>query len=198
MSVSISLVGAYKLKEIIDNLQKIFPEEVRAMVLEVAYVDVLTTAIDSASKIPVDTGRLRASYHVKYLKKPNPETARTKAKLDKIGNLSESKMTHSYTAKEDSSQNATTKTFDGTLKESVDLDTVIVGTNVDYAKKINREGGGGEKSRSKEPKGTGQGHFDKAVAFGKIALKNELANLAKRLERNIAKKAKENVKDGDL
>jgi hypothetical protein len=107
-------------------------------------------------------------------------------------------MTHVYSAKEDSSENAKTKTFDGTLSESVDLDSVVVGTNVEYAKKINREGGGGPNSRSGKPKGTGQGHFDKAVAFGKIGLQKEMTNLAKRLEGEISRRAAEKAKDGDL
>ena len=198
MSVIVSLQGAYKLRETIKNLKNMFPEEVRAMVLEVAYVDILTKAIDKESNIPVDTGRLRSSYHVKYMKKPNPETSRTKAKLAKIGKLPESQMNYNYTAKNDDEEGESVKTFDGTLSESVDLDSVIVGTNVEYAKKINREGGGGPNSRSGKPKGTGQGHFDKAVAFGKIGLQKEMTNLAKRLEGEISRRAAEKAKDGDL
>lgn len=198
MSIYVDLKGAYKLKETIKELSKMFPEEVRAMVLEVAYVDILTHAINKESNIPVDTGRLRASYHVKYLKKPNPETSRTKAKIAKLGNLPESKLTHTYLAKENSDENANSKSFDGTLNEVVDLDSIVVGTNVEYAKKINREGGGGPNSRGEKPKGTGQGHFDKAIINGKIGLQREMTNLAKRLEREIARRAAEKAKDGDL
>ena len=197
MSVTVSLQGAYKLRETIKNLKDMFPEEVRAMVLEVAFVDILTETI-KGKDFPVDTGRLRSSYHVKYLKKPNPETSRTKAKLAKLGELPESQMNYVFTAKNDDEKGASVKTFDGTLSESVDLDSVVVGTNVEYAKKINREGGGGPNSRKQNPKGTGQGHFDKAIANGKVGLQKEMTNLARRLEGEISRRAAEKAKDGDL
>lgn len=202
MSLSISLAGTRKLKNTIKELSKIFPEEVRAMVLEVALVDVETYA--KANEIPVDTGRLRASIHTKYKKKPNPETATTKRKLQKLGYLSESQETFTYEA-EDGKKNPGKKQFDGTLSEIVDLDTVVVGTNVEYAQKINRVGGGGDNSRRtdsetglKRPKGYGKNFFDKAVENGERNLINELSNLSKRLEREIVNRAKAKAKDGDL
>ena len=72
MSLKIDLTGTRTLQAQIEQLQKIFPEEVKAMILEVALVDVETYAKDKAN-IPVDTGRLRASIHTKYIKKPEPE-----------------------------------------------------------------------------------------------------------------------------
>lgn len=178
MTLKIDLTGTRTLQAQIEQLQKIFPEEVKAMILEVALVDVETYAKDKAN-IPVDTGRLRASIHTKYIKKPEPATNRTKQKLNaaqsEIGHtLEPSQMTYTY-KDEDGNE------FDGTLTAKPDEFSVIVGTNVKYAKKINRQGGGGENSRRGLPKGQGQAFFDKAIENGKQALRNELKNLSRRL-----------------
>jgi hypothetical protein len=212
MSLKIDLTGTRTLQAQIEQLQKIFPEEVKAMILEVALVDVETYAKDKAN-IPVDTGRLRASIHTKYIKKPEPENKRTKAKLiaaqSEIGHsIEKTQMTYSYKDNEGNE-------FDGTLTAKPDEFSVIVGTNVKYAKKINRTGGGGPNANrslnSKRnlnkygkrqgptlPKGWGEAFFDKAIANGKAALRNELKNLANRLK-DIAKDAarKAGKKAGD-
>jgi phage gpG-like protein len=206
MSLKVDLTGTRTLQAQILELQKIFPEEVKAMILEVALVDIETYAKTKVN-IPVDTGRLRASIHTKYVKKPEPENKRTKAKMieaqSEIGHsIQQSQTTYNYKDNEGNE-------FDGTLTEKADEFTVIVGTNVKYAKKINRTGGGGPNSNrslnSKRnlgkygkrqgpslPKGWGMAFFDKAVANGKMALRNEMKNLANRLK-DIAKDAAKNA-----
>lgn len=109
--------------------------------------------------IPVDTGRLRASIYTKWVKEQQ----------------------HLYTDGQGNN-------FNGTLEEKVDLNTILVGTNVNYAPKINRNGGGGENSSRtsgglKRPKGYGKGFMDNAYLNGKQSLKKELAQLANRVEK---------------
>lgn len=160
--IKAQVLGDAVLQRQIKKLSKRFPEEVRRIVLEVALVDVETYAKEHA--IPVDTGRLRASIHTKFRpdmvagKTPDPETY-----LDGNG-----------------------KQFDGRLSGMIDRDTVIVGTNVPYAIKINREGGGGKysmrKSKGKKrPKGYGRGFFTKAVLNGRIALRRDIKRLIDRI-----------------
>ena len=180
MRSSISLKGANKLKAKIDIIRELFPDEVMATVLEVALVDVETYAKREAN-IPGDTGRLRASIHTKYDKKPQPVTKRTKTKLSeaesiKEGNVPVSQRSYSY--KDDDGTE-----YDGTLSAILDDFSVYVGTNVEYAKKINREGGGGDFSRSKLPKGTGEAFWDKAVENGRINLNKEMNNLVNRMSK---------------
>lgn len=108
--------------------------------------------------IPVDTGRLRASINTKSVRKE----------------------LHRY---EDNDGQA----FDGTLSPSVDLDHVVVGTNVEYAEYINKNGGGGpfsnrEVDGMKRPKGYGKGFFDKAVRNGEIQLEKRLRRLINDME----------------
>lgn len=206
MSLKVDLTGTRTLFQQIEQLKKIFPEEVKAMILEVALVDVETYAKNKVN-IPVDTGRLRASIHTKYIKKPEPENKRTKAKLisaqsESGQTIKNSQLTFNYRDNEGNE-------FDGTLSERPDEWTVIVGTNVKYAKKINRTGGGGPNANrslnSKRnlgkygkrqgpslPKGWGINFFDKAIDNGKRALRNELKNLANRLK-DIAKDASKKV-----
>lgn len=169
MKVSVS--GFRELQSQLKQLQQRFPDEVKAMIFEVALVDVETYAKDETG-IPVDTGRLRASIHTKYLRKPKKPINTGSA--DK--SVDHSQMTYIY--KDDEGN-----TFDGTLTPQPDEYSVIVGTNVKYAKKINRQGGGGANSRRKLPKGQGQAFFDKAINNGKIALRRELKQLAKRLHK---------------
>lgn len=192
MSLSVNLTGARTLAKQIEIIRDIFPEEVYAEILTVALVDIETFAKDKAD-IPVDTGRLRASIHTKYRLKPKPQTKTTTARLSKAEKESKnengsSQMTFNYQAKVvDQVINKVpiyrTETFDGTLSVIPDELEVIVGTNVEYAQKINRIGGGGSKSRSGLPKGTGQGFWDKAVANGKMELGKRMRNLVNRMSK---------------
>jgi phage gpG-like protein len=132
-------------------IEKHFPREVREAVYNTAFVSI--EGYIKRNDIPVDTGRLRASFTTKSVKKE----------------------THSYTDRDGT-------VYDGTLSERIDLDTVIVGSNVDYAERINKFGGGGENSRrtvngNKRSKGYGQGFFDKAVKNGQIMLMRRLQKL---------------------
>lgn len=166
MSIKVRLTGDKELKKDILKLMKLIPEEVRNVMLETAIVDIESYA--KQNDIPVDTGRLRSSIHTKYVKNV------------RIGR-SESKTTHSYS---DNVGNS----YDGTLSESVDINSVAVGTNVEYARKINRTGGGGEGSGrtvggEKRAKGFGKNFFDKASANGRIQLDKNIRALAKRVEK---------------
>jgi phage gpG-like protein len=97
-----------KLLKNLKGLQKELHEKMKAEVVKTALVDVETPAKQDCR---VDTGRLRASIHTKYT----------------------DKKTHSY--KDDEGES-----FDGTLKEGIkDTNTifkVVVGTNVEYASRI--------------------------------------------------------------
>jgi len=109
--------------------------------------------------IPIDTGRLRSSIHTKYTKKIQHNYS------DNVGN-----------------------TYDGTIRESIDINSVVVGTNVEYAQKINRLGGGGQNSGRtsgglKRDKGFGKGFFDKAWINGKKNLNMNLNKLMKRVDK---------------
>jgi hypothetical protein len=194
MSLKVDLTGTRTLSAQIAELKKIFPEEIKAMILEVALVDIETYAKKEAD-IPVDTGRLRASIHTKYIKKPEPKTSTTQKKLIQAQSeinhsIDTSQLTYNYKDDEGNS-------FDGTLATKVNDDfEVVVGTNVKYAKKINRLGGGGVNSARGLPKGQGQHFFDKAINNGKLALRNELGNLAKRLDRIVDKAKKDAGKKG--
>lgn len=166
MSIEVNLIGEEKLRKEIQRLIKEFPEEVRKVMLETAIVDIESYA--KTNDIPVDTGRLRSSIYTKYVKNV------------RIGG-SESKTSHNY------SDNFG-QTYNGTLSESVDIDSIVVGTNVEYAQKINRIGGGGENSGrisegSKRSKGYGKAFFDKAWSNGKQQLAKNLADLAKRVDK---------------
>lgn len=171
MSVKIDLMNTRKLIEQIEALKKQFPEEVRTVVLQTA-VEVHAHIIEN--DIPIDTGRLRASFHIKFLKKPDT----TRAKALRLPNQQTS---YNYSADG--------KSFDGTISEPVTDEIVIVGSNVEYAKRINRLGGGGEYSRRKDesgfkrPKGYGQNFFDKAVERGYTRFLQRSRNLVARIER---------------
>lgn len=203
MSLKVDLSGTRSLIHQIKEIEKMFPEEVNAVVLEVALVDVETYAKREVD-IPVDSGRLRASIHTKFGKKPEPEVSKSKQRMQQKAARSEngmpqSQLNYSYyvPTQTDENGNVTSEggTFDGTLKTPIGLDYVIVGTNVEYAQKINRVGGGGENSRSQLPKGTGQGFFDKAVKNGEIQLRKQMSNLVSRMDR-MAKRAAEKAKRG--
>jgi len=198
LKFNVDLDGAKKLQKEILALQKKFPEEVKSMLFEVALVDIETFAKDKAN-IPVDTGRLRASIHTSYSSLPNPSTSRTKQKLKEAEAISGEVLTPSKTTYNYSVDG---KSYDGTLSEKPEEFEVIVGTNVEYAEKINRVGGGGpnsnrslnsKKNRAKFgtrqgptfPKGWGKGYFDKAVANGRTNLLKEMRNLKARLMRII-------------
>lgn len=192
------LNGTRSLINQIKEIQKLFPQEVDSVVLEVALVDVETFA-KRETDIPVDSGRLRASIHTKFAKRPSPEVARSKSRLQKKiarseNGLPDSQLSFSYhvpaVVGDDGEIIEKAKTYDGSLETPLDLNSVLVGTNVEYAKKINRRGGGGPNSRSQLPLGTGQGFFDKAVKNGERQLINQMRNLVNRMDR-IAKKAKE-------
>lgn len=179
MSVKIDLMNTRKLIEQIEALKKQFTEEVRTVVLQTA-VEVHAHIIEN--DIPIDTGRLRASFHIKFLKKP--DTTRAKALR-----LPAQQTTYTYSAKKKNKNRTGQESFDGTISEPVTDEFVIVGSNVEYAKRINRLGGGGEYSRrkdesgSKRPKGYGQGFFDKAVERGYTRFLQRSRNLVARIER---------------
>lgn len=164
MSVKVDLVGDKELKKQLKQLMKIIPNETLATLLEVAFVDIETFAKDKAN-IPVNTGRLRASLHTKYKRKPKESTLPIPSQQTNFRYSAEGEL------------------FDGTLSEPIDENTIIVGTNVEYAKRINRLGGGGPNSRRKLPKGQGQAFFDKAVNNGYVSLKGRLVKLAKKIEK---------------
>lgn len=157
MSLKAQLVGDRKLQQQIKKLAMKFPERVREEVLAVALVDVESFAKGDTPRnvIPVDTGRLRASIHTKF----------------KTG------MVKGYTMGSENYRDDEGKTFDGTLKTSIDFDSVVVGTNVNYAAKINREGGGGESSRGQRTKGYGQGFWTRAVINGRRQLRLRMRKL---------------------
>lgn len=161
MNVEVNLIGSDKLKKQIGQLLKVFEQETRKVVLTTALVDIETYMKENA--IPVDTGRLRSSIHTKF----------------KSGMVAGIQPT-SETYKDDQGN-----VFDGRLDTSIDLNSVVVGTNVEYAKKINREGGGGNSSKrtdggKRKAKGYGQGFFDKAVKHGEIVLQKELEKLVEK------------------
>lgn len=169
MSISFQLQNTRAIQDLINQIAKEMPDEVASTILEVAHVDIETFAKKEAD-IPVDTGRLRASIHTKYTRKPSIGAA---ARLP----IPQTQERYTYTAEGEA--------FDGTLQTPAGKLTVIVGTNVEYAKKINREGGGGKNSRSQLPKGTGQGFMDKAALNGQQALKRELQTLAARIKKKF-------------
>lgn len=173
--ISVDLKGDLKLRDQLHILSELMEDKVKAMILEVAFVDVETFA---KTKVPVDSGRLRASIHTKFKSKGDAKALP----------LPESQLTFSYKAQGE--------TFDGTLREPLKELEVIVGTNVEYAKKINREGGGGVNSRSKLPKGTGQGYMDKAASNGRVALRREAQALVNQIER-ISEEARRRARGGD-
>lgn len=173
--ISVDLKGDSKLREQLHILSGLMEDKVKAMILEVAFVDVETFA---KKEVPVDTGRLRASIHTKFKSKGDAKALP----------LPESQQTFSYTSEGE--------TYNGTLREPIKELEVIVGTNVEYAKKINREGGGGPNSRSQLPKGTGQGYMDKAAANGRVALRREAQALVNQVER-ISEEARRKAKGGD-
>jgi phage gpG-like protein len=162
--LKIELINSAKLTKEIEKLMKLVPEETRNLILEVAFVDIETFAKDKAN-IPVDTGRLRASIHTKFQRKPKTSTLP----------LPSTQTRYNYMADG--------KSFDGSLDEPIDINTIVVGTNVEYAKKINRVGGGGKNSRSQLPKGTGQNFFDKSINNGKVQLRERMLKLAKLIEK---------------
>jgi hypothetical protein len=174
--ISVDLKGDNKLREQLHILSGLMEDKVKAMILEVAFVDIETFA---KKEVPVDTGRLRASIHTKFKSKGDAKALP----------LPESQQTFSYTSEG--------QTYNGTLREPIKELEVIVGTNVEYAKKINREGGGGPNSRSQLPKGTGQGFMDKAAANGRLALRREAQALVNQVER-ISEKARRKAKGGDV
>jgi hypothetical protein len=195
--MSADLSGTKKLKYQIYKMAQMFPDEVDAIVLEVALVDVETFAKKEAD-IPVDSGRLRASIHTKFNRKVNPHMNTSKARLKRNeakyeGAMPDSQKTYEYYVPaqfdENGNQIEPAKTYDGTLQTPTTWNSVVVGTNVEYAKKINREGGGGPNSRSKNPKGTGQGFFDKAVINGRQKLIRQMGYLVKNMNK-LAQKAK--------
>jgi len=199
MSVHVNLSGANKLMYQIQQLRKNFPDEVKAMYLEVALVDIETYA-KNETDIPVDTGRLRASIHTKYNIKPNPKTKRTRQKLMEAAvkaeeGFPESRRSYYYTVTEGEGESRKEKTYDGTLSANPDEWNIYVGTNVEYAKKINRQGGGGPNSKrtdesgTKFPKGKGQHFWDKAVDNGRENLRKEMGLLYKRIQ-DLLKKSK--------
>lgn len=104
--------------------------------------------------IPIDTGRLRASITTKTIKD----------------------QTHTYHDDEGNE-------YDGSLRTNIDENSVVVGTNVVYANKMNRLGGGGAGSKrtdltgQKRGSGYGQGFFDKGVKNGEIQLEKRLRKL---------------------
>jgi phage gpG-like protein len=166
MSVTFQFKGEKELRKKLAELAKKMPEEAQKLILETAIIDIESFA--KSNTIPVDTGRLRASIHTKYVKSVNVANSTTHgnyAYTDNVGN-----------------------SFDGSLSASVDINSVVVGTNVQYANKINREGGGGEGSGrtsggSKRPKGYGKNFFDKAVNNGKSMLLKRLTDLSKRVDK---------------
>jgi phage gpG-like protein len=166
MSVTFQFKGEKELGKKLAELAKKMPQEAQKLILETAIIDIESFA--KSNTIPVDTGRLRASIHTKYVK---------------IVNVANS-TTHGNYAYSDNAGNS----FDGSLSASVDINSVVVGTNVKYASKINREGGGGEGSGrtsggSKRPKGYGKNFFDKAVNNGKSMLVKRLTDLSKRVDK---------------
>lgn len=166
MSVKFEFKGDKELQKKLSELAKKMPEEAQKLILETAIIDIESFA--KSNTIPVDTGRLRASIHTKYVKSVN------------VANSS----THGNYSYSDNKGNS----YDGSLSESVDINSVVVGTNVVYASKINRIGGGGENSGrtsggSKRPKGYGKNFFDKAVNNGKTMLLKRLQDLSKRVDK---------------
>ena len=161
MSVKMNLLNDKVLRDQLKQLQKKFPQEAREILVEVALVDV--ESYMKKNDIPVDTGRLRASIHTKF----------------KNG------MSKQYTPESETYSDNEGNTFDGTLSGKLTIDSVIVGTNVEYAEKINRIGGGGENSKRtvggmKRSKGYGKGFFDNAVKNGEMRLLAEMKNLINR------------------
>lgn len=140
-----------QLKQIFKN----FPRDVETAITHTAIVDVETFI--KKNPIPVDTGRLRASFHTKRIAKP----------------------THKY-------QDNDGHFFDGTLKGQVYKDMVLVGSNVEYAERLNRLGGGGTTSRRtsggiKKPKGYAKGFFDRAIENGEKRLVERIEELINKL-----------------
>jgi phage gpG-like protein len=166
MSVKFEFKGEKELKKKLAELVKKIPIEAQKLILETAIIDIESYA--KSNEIPVDTGRLRSSIHTKYIRSVN------------VANSS----THGNYSYSDNTGNS----YDGSLSESVDINSVVVGTNVEYAQKINRLGGGGEGSGrtaggSKKPKGYGKNFFDKAVNNGKTMLLKRLKDLSKRVDK---------------
>jgi hypothetical protein len=199
MSVHVNLSGTNKLIYQIQQLRKDFPDEVKAMYLEVALVDIETYA-KNETDIPVDTGRLRASIHTKYSHRPTPKNRATQRKLSAAAMASEnglplSQSSYFYTVTEGEGENSKEVTYNGTLSVQPDEWNVYVGTNVQYAKKINRVGGGGPNSKrtdesgAKFAKGKGQHFWTKAVENGRENLRREMGLLYKRIQ-NMLKKSK--------
>lgn len=134
------ITGSNELQKQLKELLKEFPQEIEQIVTHTAIVDV--ESFIKRNPIPVDTGRLRASFHTKRVSKP----------------------THRYNDDEGNS-------FDGTLRGKVYKDSVLVGSNVEYAEFMNERGGGGEFSGRtvggmKRAKGYAKGFFDRAVENG--------------------------------
>lgn len=160
--MTVKIDGDRILKSQLEKLKLLFPEECRAIVAEVAMVDVETFAKKNSNNIPVDTGRLRNSIHTEFVNGFGGYTPKPTTYTDDAGN-----------------------SFNGKLSASLDNDSVVVGTNLEYAQKINRIGGGGENSRrkskgEKRPKGYGQGFWDRAIKNGEVALLRELSDLIRR------------------
>lgn len=186
----------------LELIQEHFPDEVRAVVLEVAHVDI--ESYIKENDIPVDTGRLRASFHVKYLKKPNAERLKRGSVLR---SFKESQLRFQYDAQEldrvvNKVKQYRSTSFDGSLSANPTMDTVIVGSNVEYAKKMNRLGGGGEGSGrtvdgNKYPKGYGKNFFDNAVNNGQIALIREMRNLVNRINKFAERMKRESDRERD-
>lgn len=158
--MTVRIDGDRILKSQLEKLKLLFPEECRQIVAEVALVDVETYA--KANEIPVDTGRLRNSIHTEFVNGFGGLIPKPTNYKDDAGN-----------------------SFDGKLSASLDNDSVVVGTNLEYAQKINRIGGGGKNSRrkskgEKRPKGYGQGFWDRAIKNGEAALLRELTDLTRR------------------
>lgn len=157
--------GERLLMQQLEQLKRQFPDQVNRIVWEVAVVDVETYAKEN--EIPVDTGRLRNSIHTEFIagfggQNPAPTTYK-----DDSGN-----------------------SFNGKLSAGLDNNSVVVGTNLEYAQKINRIGGGGANSNrksggEKRPKGYGQGFWDKAVKNGEASLIRELTDLVRNAGRMI-------------
>jgi phage gpG-like protein len=166
MSVKFEFKGEKELQKKLAELTKKITDESQKLILETAIIDIESFA--KSNTIPVDTGRLRASIHTKYVKSVNVANS----------------ITHGNYSYSDNTGNS----YDGSLSGSVDINSVVVGTNVEYAQKINRQGGGGEGSGrtvggSKRPKGYGKNFFDRAVNNGKSMLLKRLADLSKRVDK---------------
>lgn len=158
--MSMRIVGDRDLLKQITELKRIFPNEANLIVAEVALVDIETYA--KKTEIPVDTGRLRNSIHTEFIEGFAGLTPKSTVYKDDKG-----------------------ESFNGKLSASLDKKSVVVGTNVEYADKINRVGGGGKNSKrefegKKRPKGYGQRFWDKAIKNGESSLIRELTDLTRR------------------